>query len=203
MTVFTYELYGIPLRSGDLICTTDGEHTSFYGAFWRVFGQLVPGPVDHVAVYVGPGPQFVEAGPFGVLRFELPGDTWDSTALVGRRGFLDTIYGIVQPLNDPALPTEIQERLRDHICAYVLEQAELRKPYNLNFLDADTDSAFYCSQLAYAAYRRHGINLKSRVGVPDLPLAEQIVFPIEIWHAGPTRVYLGDSASTHTPLPSA
>jgi hypothetical protein len=191
MPVYTHEFYGTELRSGDLICTTDGEHTSFYGALWRVFGHLVPGPVDHVAIYVGPGPHFVEAGPFGVLSFDMPGDTWESTELVAQRGFLDRIYGIVQPLVDPGLPPEVQERMRDEIRTYVLRQAELRKPYNLNFLQPDTEDSFYCSQLAYLAYRRHGINLKTRIGVPDLALADQIIFPIEIWHAGPTRMYLG------------
>ena len=55
------------------------------------------------------------------------------------------------------------------------------KPYNLNFFDAETEDAFYCSQLAYKAYLRHGINFNSGTAIAGLPLSERIIYPQEVW----------------------
>jgi uncharacterized protein YycO len=44
-----------------------------------------------------------------------------------------------------------------------------------------TEDAFYCSQLAYKAYLKEGIDLNTGKGVPHFPGMESIVFPQEIW----------------------
>jgi len=62
-----------------------------------------------------------------------------------------------------------------------LAQAEAGKPYNLNFLNSQTDDAFYCSQLAYKAYLRHDIDLNTGKGVPNFPGTGNVIFPQEIW----------------------
>ena len=64
---------------------------------------------------------------------------------------------------------------------YCLAQAAANKPYNINFLNPDTEEAFYCSQLPYKAYMAHGINLNTGQGVPNLVGTSSIVFPQEIW----------------------
>ena len=53
-TVHTYQINGLTVRTGDLICTntTEGESV-FGGLFWRVFGTIIPGKVDHIAIYEG------------------------------------------------------------------------------------------------------------------------------------------------------
>lgn len=39
---------------------------------------------------------------------------------------------------------------------------QIGKPYNFNYLDVETRSKFYCSQLVWAAYKdRHGVNLNT------------------------------------------
>jgi len=53
------------VQTGDIICTTDGGGEIFAGQFWRLVGKLIPGEVDHIAVYVGPQGRCVEAGAKG------------------------------------------------------------------------------------------------------------------------------------------
>ena len=55
------------------------------------------------------------------------------------------------------------------------------KPYNLNFLNAETEESFYCSQLAYKAYQRIGVNLNTGLAIEQLPGTNAIVYPQEIW----------------------
>jgi len=59
--------------------------------------------------------------------------------------------------------------------------AQIGKPYNLNFLNAETEEAYYCSQLAYKAYKSIGINLNTGLAMEQLPGTNQIVYPQEIW----------------------
>jgi hypothetical protein len=186
--IHTYQLNGLPLRTGDIICTNDGEVELLPGDFWRLLGRLVPGKVGHVAVYVGPGGSCVEAGARGVTRYEIPGETWDPPAMYEQRGrFQDRFYGVAYPLEGLGLSQAEEDHIRGDVAAFCLAQAEARRPYNINFLNPYTEEAFYCSQLPYLAYLRHGIDLNTGLGVPNLIGTEGIVFPQEIWSGCVTR----------------
>jgi uncharacterized protein YycO len=94
---------------------------------------------------------------------------------------IDQFYGVAYPLMGRGI-TEVEEIIiRRDVAAFCLTQAEARKPYNLNYLNSDTENAFYCSQLPYLAYLRHEIDLNSGLGVPNLIGTDSIIFPQEIW----------------------
>jgi Permuted papain-like amidase enzyme, YaeF/YiiX, C92 family len=178
--IYHFKINGIPVKSGDIICTTDGKPDLLPGEFWRLIGRLLPGDVDHIVIYTGPKGRFVEAGGRGVSTFELPGEYWASEHLLFERATLvDTFYGVVFPLKSLQLSTADELRMREDIVSYCL--AQLGKPYNLNFLDPEREDAFYCSQLAYKAYQRHGINLNTGRSMTELLGSEKIVYPQEIW----------------------
>jgi len=177
-----YEIAGLRMQTGDLICTTDGDGEDLKGQFWRLVGKLIPGDVDHIVVYVGPEGRCVEAGATGkVVSFEVKGPGWNATGMLHQRGFLDVLHGVAYPLEGRGLDEARATEIREGVAVYCLEQARLGKPYNLNFLDSATEEAFYCSQLAYVAYRPHGIDLNTGKGVPKIPGTESIIFPQEIW----------------------
>ena len=178
--IYRYKINGVPLQSGDIICTTDGRPDLLPGEIWRLIGRLLPGDVDHIVIYIGPGGKCIEAGGKGVSTFEMPGGYWDSSRNLLKRAMLvDTFYGVAYPLRRQKLSAVVKRRIREEIVAYLLGQ--LGKPYNLNFLDAERDDAFYCSQLAYKAYQSQGIILNTGRAMPDLPGTEKIIFPQEIW----------------------
>lgn len=178
--VHSTQLEGLTIQTGDIICTTDGNTEILPGEFWRLIGRLLPGDVDHIVVYIGPGGRCVEAGGSGVITFSFEGGTWDGTRMLPQRGVLvDTLYGVAYPLQSRNLNPSEERRIRLEVAAYCL--AQVGKPYNLNFLNPDTDEAFYCSQLAYKAYLPHQINLNSGRMMPTLPATEAIIFPQEIW----------------------
>jgi hypothetical protein len=178
--IYQYKIHGVPLKSGDIICSTDGKSDLLPGEFWRLIGRLLPGDVDHVAIYIGPEGRCVEAGAQGVSIFEMPGGKWESEHILLERAlFVDTFYGIVYPLKSLKLSTADERHRREDIVDYCL--AQVGKPYNLNFLDPEQEDAFYCSQLAYKAYQRQGINLNTGRGMSNLPGSGKIVFPQEIW----------------------
>lgn len=179
--IFSYELNGIQIRTGDIICTTNGGHTLISGQFWWLIGKMIPGEVDHVAVYTGPEGRCVEAGAKGVITFDIMNNHWDATMMIEQRLLEDELYGIVTPLTGRGLNVEDKEKIRESVAEYCLAQAKLKKKYNLNFFDSTTENSFYCSHLIYKAYLRHGINLNTGIGVPDLPGTESIIFPQEIW----------------------
>jgi len=184
MTIYKTSFNGITLQTGDLICTADGKPDILPGEFWRLIGRLLPGDVDHVVIYLGPRGRCVESGALGVITFTMPGKTWQSEKLVAARGLLvDQFYGVAYPLEDSGLPQVQEAHVREQIAAYCL--AQLGKPYNLNFLDAEREDAFYCSQLAYKAYQRHGINLNTGLSMSSLPGSDKIIFPQEIWQGFP------------------
>lgn len=182
MTLYTSSFWGVPLTTGDVICTTDGEEDSLLGRFWRLLGQLAPGDVDHCIVYLGPGGRCIESGPKGVITFTMPGEVWDSTALFAERWMLDRFYGVAYPLAGLGLSPGDECRIRESVARFCLEQATFSKPYNLNFFDPHTDGAFYCSQLIYRAYLAEGIDLNTNQGMPA-GLFAPIVFPQELWNA--------------------
>lgn len=178
--VYHYKINGVPLQSGDIICTTDGKPDLLPGEFWRLIGRLLPGDVDHIAIYAGPEGRCVEAGAKGVSIFEMPGGRWASEHLLFERALLvDTFYGIAYPLKTLKLSSTDEKRIREDIVNYCL--AQVGKPYNLNFPDPERENAFYCSQLAYKAYQRHRINLNTGRGMSNLPGSDKIVYPQEIW----------------------
>lgn len=182
--VYATTLQGLPLQTGDIICTTDGNTEIPPGEFWRLIGRLLPGEVDHIVVYLGPGGRCVEAGGLGVITFSFENGIWDGTRLLSQRGLLvDTLYGVAYPLQNRNLSPVEETSARLAIASYCL--AQVGKPYNINFLNPDTEEAFYCSQLAYKAYLPHQINLNTGRMMPTLPATEAIIFPQEIWDVCP------------------
>jgi len=150
------------------------------GDYWRILGLLIPGEVDHVAVYVGPDGRCVEACARGVYTFDLEDGQWAPEKMFKHRGRLkDHLVGVAYPLQAPGGVTEPEVRVRQAVAAYCL--AQVGKPYNINLLNPEREDAFYCSQLAYKAYQPFGINLNTGLGVPDLPGSAGIIFPQEIW----------------------
>ena len=185
--IYSYEIEGIRVETGDIICTQDGDNGNLSGQFWWLIGRLIPGDVDHIVIYVGPGGRCVEAGSQGkVITFDIPGNKWDPMTMRSQRGFMiDTFYGVARPLEGKGLSAPEIARVREQVAAYCLKQAKLQKPYNLNFLDSSTEKRFYCSQLAYKGYLRHGIDLNTGQGVPHIPGTSSILFPQEIWSGSP------------------
>ncbi|HHC24380.1 MAG TPA: hypothetical protein ENK58_03045 [Desulfobacterales bacterium] len=184
--VYSYEINGIPVETGDLICTVDGDLSSdnIIGQFWWIVGKFVPGDVDHIVIYVGPEGRCVESGAKAkVITFEIPDRQWDGHRMLSQRFLMDRLYGVAYPLAGTNRSSEKIRQIRLDVARYCLRQAEEGKPYNLNFLNSDTEDAFYCSQLAYKAYIRHGIDLNTEKGVPNLPFSKHIVLPQEIWES--------------------
>ncbi len=179
--VYTYQIEGIALRTGDVICTMNGKPDILPGEFWRLVGRLVPGDVDHVALYLGPNGRCIEAGARGVITFNVPRGHWNTERMARQRGLLfDTFYGIASPLEGLGLSEGEEFEMRSTVAAYCL--AQVGKPYNLNFLNTETEESFYCSQLAYKAYKRVGINLNTGLAMEQLPGTNAIVYPQEIWN---------------------
>ena len=178
--VYTYQIEGIALQTGDIICTMNGKPDILPGEFWRFVGRLVPGDVDHVAIYLGPSGRCVEAGARGVNKFTVFDGQWNTERMARRRGLLfDTFYGIVSPIDQLEVSEEEGAEMRARVAKYCL--AQVGKPYNLNFPNAEIEEAFYCSQLAYKAYQQIGVNLNTGLAMEQLPGTNTIVFPQEIW----------------------
>jgi hypothetical protein len=180
--VYEHNFHGIPVRTGDVICTSDGGEGGLYAALWQALGSLVPGPIDHCAVYVGPGGRCVEAGARGVITFDMT-DPWDAAGRHDVRWLLDTFYGVAYPLAGRGLGREEERRIRAGVAAYCLEQAVAAKPYNFNFLASDADDAFYCSQLVYKAYKRFGVELNTNSGGVLAGALQQVILPVAIWES--------------------
>lgn len=176
----TFQINGTAVQTGDIVCTMNGKPDILPGEFWRFIGRLVPGDVDHVAIYVGPNGRCVEAGARGVISFNAPQGRWDTERMARQRGHLfDTFYGIVSPLDVMEISEEEAQRMRALVAGYAL--AQIGKPYNLNFLNSETEESFYCSQLAYKAYQTVGINLNTGLAMEQLPGTNRIIYPQEIW----------------------
>lgn len=179
--IYTYQIEGITLQTGDIICTMNGKPDILPGEFWRFVGRLVPGDVDHVAIYTGPEGRCVEAGAHGVIKYTVFNGQWNTERMARRRGHLfDTFYGVVSPLDVYGISEEEEHELRKTVAAYSL--AQVGKPYNLNFLNSETEESFYCSQLAYKAYQQIGIDLNTGLAMEQLPGTNAIVYPQEIWN---------------------
>lgn len=184
--IYTYEIEGVPLQTGDIICTMNGKPDILPGEFWLFVGRLVPGDVDHVAIFLGPEGRCIESGSRGVNPFHLQGSTWDAEAMTNERGILlDTFYGAAYPLAGLQLSEEQEMLTRMKVAEYCL--AQVGKPYNINFLNAESENSFYCSQLAYKAYQQVGIDLNTGLAMEQLPGTNEIVYPQEIWDGFPHR----------------
>src|SRR5258706_2439769 len=178
--IYTYEIEGIPIQTGDIICTMNGKPNILPGEFWRFVGRLVPGDVDHVAIYVGPDGRCIEAGARGVITFDVSHGRWDTERMAVQRGLLfDTFYGVVSLLDALGLGEEEEYEMREKVGTYCL--AQVGKPYNLNFLNAETEESFYCSQLAYKAYQQVNIDLNTGLAMEQIPGTNAIIYPQEIW----------------------
>ena len=178
--IHTYQINGLPLQTGDIICTMNGKPDILPGEFWRLVGRLVPGDVDHTVIYLGPRGRCIEAGAKGVVTFEIHDGVWEPERTMPERGLLvDTFYGVSYPLDGIGFSAEEERQARLTVADYCL--AQVGKPYNLNFLNAEREDAFYCSQLAYKAYQRVGINLNTGLVMENLPGTNLIVYPQEIW----------------------
>jgi hypothetical protein len=187
--VHSYEINGVLVQTGDLICNTNGDNTAIAGAVWRLIGLMIPGAVDHTVIYVGPEGRCVEAGAkLKVITFNVPDGEWKADEMTDERGPLyDTFYGVVYPLENSGKSPEEIVQARIGIANYCIEQANANKPYNVNFLNSETEDAYYCSQLAFKAYQKQGIDLNTNNGVPHIPFTESIVFPQEIWSGDFTK----------------
>lgn len=195
--IYTYQINGMPVQTGDVICTMNGKPDILPGEFWRLIGRLVPGDVDHVAIYLGPEGRCAEAGANGVITFDVPKGVWDTERMARQRGLLfDTFYGIVSPLDVLGYSDEDEANMRMTIANYVL--AQIGKPYNLNFLNPETDEAFYCSQLVYKAYQTIGIDMNTGLAMEQFPGTNQIIYPQEIWEGFSHRQINLDTASVRT-----
>jgi hypothetical protein len=178
--IYTYQIEGLALQTGDIICTMNGKPNILPGEFWLLVGRLVPGDVDHVAVYLGPEGRCIEAGARGVIKFTVFNSEWNTERMARRRGHLfDTFYGVASPLDGLQLPEQEEQAMRARVAEYC--RAQVGKPYNLNFLNSETEEAFYCSQLAYQAYRQVGINLNTGLAMEQMPGTNTIIYPQEIW----------------------
>lgn len=178
--IYTHQIEGISLQTGDIICTMNGKPDILPGEFWRLIGRLVPGDVDHIALYLGPDGRCIEAGARGVITFDVPHGNWSTERMALQRGLLfDSFYGVVSPLAGLELAENEEHEMRESIAAYCL--AQVGKPYNLNFLNPDAEDKFYCSQLAYKAYQQVGIDLNTGLAMEQLPGTNAIVYPQEIW----------------------
>jgi cell wall-associated NlpC family hydrolase len=197
--IYTYQIEGIALQTGDIICTMNGKPDILPGEFWRLIGRLVPGDVDHVAIYLGPNGRCVEAGARGVITFDVPRGHWDTERMALQRGLLfDSFYGVASPLNGMEITEDEEYAMRATLAAYCLTQ--VGKPYNLNFLNTETEEAFYCSQLAYKAYEQIGINLNTGLAMEQLPGTNTIIYPQEIWNGFSHRGVAADSSKLHTQI---
>lgn len=194
--IHTYELEGLTLQTGDVICTMNGKPDILPGEFWLLVGRLVPGDVDHVAVFVGPNGRCVESGSRGVITFEVSDGIWDTEYMARERGLLlDTLYGVSYPLAERELSEDEEAHMRLKVAQYCLSQ--VGKSYNLNFLNAEKEDAFYCSQLVYKAYQQVGIDLNTGLAMEQLPGTNAIIYPQEIWdgcvHRSPKGIPLRDT----------
>ena len=178
--IHTYQINGLPVQTGDIICTKNGKPDILPGEFWRLVGRLIPGEVDHIVIYLGPDGRCIESGAKGVITFEIHDGIWEPEHTMPERGLLvDTFYGVSYPLDGLGFSAQEEEQARLAVANYCL--AHVGRPYNLNFLNAETEDAFYCSQLAYKAYQRIGINLNTGLAMENLPGTNLIIYPQEIW----------------------
>jgi hypothetical protein len=115
-----------------------------------------------------------------VIKFTVFDGQWNTERMARRRGLLfDTFYGVASPLDGLGTTEEEEHEMRRTVADYCL--AQVGKPYNLNFLNTETEDAFYCSQLVYKAYQKIGIDLNTGLAMEQLPGTNAVIYPQEIW----------------------
>lgn len=183
--IHSYKIKNLLVQTGDILCLSfDDSEPIKPGDYWKILSLLIPGEVDHVALYIGPEGQCAEASARGVYTFDMEGNEWSPEKMFKYRGiFKDNLIGIAYPLYHLNLSGEEEKRIRLGAAEYCIQQAEDHKPYNINLLDPEREDAFYCGQLIYKAYLPYGIDPNTNVGVPNLPGTNKIVFPQEIWQS--------------------
>jgi cell wall-associated NlpC family hydrolase len=182
---YVYEIDGLTVRTGDILCMRDGGRCGVFERIWRALGALIPGEIDHCALYVGPDGRFVEADIHGVTVLTMPGHNWDAKALERKRLFVDSFVGVAYPLKGRRLDPDQETRLRESVAEYCLEQAAVRKPFNFNFFNATNPNRTYCSQLIADAYRSQGIELDDKRVVPPRRIFRRAILPEELWTGSP------------------
>lgn len=155
--IYTHTFNGLTVQTGDILCMRNGARYNWFSRLWAMVGYLVPGPIDHTILYVGPGGRCVEALTKGVIDFVMPGNRWNAKRVAAKRLYYDTLVGVAYPLQGLNLSPQEETRIRTGVADYCL--AQVGKPYNANFLNTVTDEAFYCSQLIYLAYCDVGVDL--------------------------------------------
>ena len=100
-----------------------------------------------------------------LVALDMDGTLYDSRALVANC-YRQALAELCLPWPPPAVETIL---------------AHIGKPYNLNFLNAETEESFYCSQLIYKAYQQVGIDLNTGLSIEQLPGTNAIIYPQEIW----------------------
>jgi len=183
--IHRHRINGVPVRTGDILCTRDGDGKGWVGALWRALGSLVPGEIDHCALYVGPGNRFIEADARGVSVLSMPGDCWNPEALLHHRLFVDTFVGVAYPLDGRRIPQRQQDRIRMSVANYCLAQAASGKRFNFNLLDATNPRRTYCSQLIVEAYRTKDIHLDGKHAKKSLRTLRHVVLPESLWEGSP------------------
>jgi len=190
--IHTYEINGIWVKTGDIICTTNSVDSFESGQFWKVIGMLIPGEVDHVAMYVGPEGRCIEAGPAGVIEFKVTDNMWNAQAMKQQRyGLVDRLYGVAFPIYHYGIEYSQTGNYQEVFVRKSVAQfciAQIGKLYNLNFLDPWTQEVFYCSQLIWRAYELNDIDLNTGRGVPNIPGTKNIIYPQEIWESCAQRM---------------
>lgn len=76
--IYSCEINTTSLKTGDVICAMNGKPDILPGEFWRLIGMLVPGDVEHAALYLGPQGHCIEAGTLGVVTFEIRDGLWEA-----------------------------------------------------------------------------------------------------------------------------
>jgi len=189
--IHRFRINGVPVRTGDLVCTRDGDGHGLLGALWRAIGALVPGEIDHCALYIGPGIRFIEADARGVRLLSMPGDCWNAESLLHHRLFVDTFAGVAYPLGGRRIPHREQDRIRLSVARYCLAQVAAGKPFNFNLLDATNPRRTYCSQLIVEAYRAQGIHLGGKRATRPQGILRCAVLPDALWLGNPHRAAAG------------
>jgi hypothetical protein len=167
-----------------VICTAVGGDGKL-GMFWNLVGKLIPGEVTHCCIYLGPERLCCEAGPGGVVLFELegaggnltsrascvypvcssegsgwkphpaPSYQWDAREMLWQR------YGLLDRFVGVA--DLITGPRREWAKSYCLRQ--VGKSYNYNFWNTGTQRRFYCAQLVYQMAQDVGVDIPKWHGV--------------------------------------
>lgn len=181
--IYTHSFNGITAKTGDILFTRDGEPGSVFGAIWKMLGHILPGDLDHAALYVGPGIRFIESAAKGVVLVHMEGDRWQGKRYGKERLLVDELVGIGDPIAGRGISADREVQIRENVLAYCMAQVAEAKPYNLDFFNPETDGAFYCTQLLYKAYQTQGINLHVHKGDEAASLLAPLVLPEDIWNA--------------------